>query len=93
MKKIIILFITLLLCTGCFDYKEINDLAIISAIGINFNDNNYEITLEVLNDQIDKDSSKITSYIKTGTGKNLTTAIENAADKLSKKPTFNHATR
>lgn len=90
MKKIIILFITLLLCTGCYDYKEINDLAIISAIGINFNDDNYEITLEILNDQIDKDSSKITSYIKTGTGKNLTSAIENAADKLSKKPTFNH---
>ena len=90
MKKIIVLFITLLLCTGCFDYKEINDLAIISAIGINFNDNNYEITLEILNDQIDKDSSKITSYIKTGTGKNLTSAIENAADKLSKKVTFNH---
>ena len=25
MKKILIIILTLLLCTGCFDYKEINE--------------------------------------------------------------------
>lgn len=90
MKKILIIILTLLLCTGCFDYKEINDLAIINAIGVDYEDNEYIITLEILNDQIDKDSSKITSYTKVGHGKNLTSAIENAADKLSKQLIFNH---
>lgn len=90
MKKILIIILTLLLCTGCFDYKEINDLAIINAIGVDYEDDEYIITLEILNDQIDKDSSKITSYTKVGHGKNLTSAIENAADKLSKQLIFNH---
>lgn len=90
MKKILIIILTLLLCTGCFDYKEINDLAIINAIGVDYENDEYVITLEILNDQIDKDSSKITSYTKVGYGKNLTSAIENAADKLSKQLIFNH---
>lgn len=90
MKKILIIILTLLLCTGCFDYKEINDLAIINAIGVDYENDEYVITLEILNDQIDKDSSKITSYTKVGHGKNLTSAIENAADKLSKQLIFNH---
>lgn len=90
MKKILIIILTLLLCTGCFDYKEINDLAIINAIGVDYKNDEYVITLEILNDQIDKDSSKITSYTKVGHGKNLTSAIENAADKLSKQLIFNH---
>lgn len=90
MKKILVIILTLLFCTGCFDYKEINDLAIISAIGIDYENDEYIITLEILNDQIDKASSKITSYTKVGHGKNLTSAIENAADKLSKQLIFNH---
>lgn len=90
MKKILIIILTLLICTGCYDYKEINDLAIISAIGIDYENDEYIITLEILNDQIDKASSKITSYTKTGSGKTLTSAIENAADKLSKELIFNH---
>lgn len=90
MKKILILIILLFTCTGCYDYKEINDLAIISAIGVDYESDKYIITLEVLNDQIDKNSSKITSYTRIGTGDTLTSAIENAADKLAKQPLFNH---
>lgn len=90
MKKILILIILAFTCTGCYDYKEINDLAIISAIGVDYDNEKYIITLELLNDQLDKNSSKITSYTKIGSGDTLTSAIENAADKLSKQPLFNH---
>ena len=90
MKKILILIILAFTCTGCYDYKEINDLAIISAIGVDYDNEKYIITLELLNDQIDKDSSKITSYTKVGSGDTLTSAIESAADKLAKQPLFNH---
>ena len=90
MKKILILIILIFTCTGCYDYKEINDLAIISAIGVDYDNDKYIITLELLNDQIDKDSSKITSYTKVGSGDTLTSAIESAADKLAKQPLFNH---
>lgn len=90
MKKILILIILAFTCTGCYDYKEINNLAIISAIGVDYDNDKYIITLELLNDQIDKDSSKITSYTKVGSGDTLTSAIESAADKLAKQPLFNH---
>lgn len=90
MKKILILIILLFTCTGCYDYKEINDLAIISAIGVDYNNDMYIITLEVLNDKIDKSSSKITSYTRVGSGDTLTSAIESATDKLAKQPLFNH---
>ena len=46
MKKIILLFILLLL-TGCKDYTEINDLGIISGMIIDYKDNKYEITTEI----------------------------------------------
>lgn len=89
MKKILIL-ISLLMLTGCYDYKEINDLALISAIGVDYYDNKYVTTLEVLNDEQEKDSAKLTSYLKIGTGDTLTSAIEDAADKLPKQVSLNH---
>ena len=87
MKKII-LIILLLTLSGCYDYKEINDLAIITAIGIDHKDEEYKITLEVLNDHGDKDSGKIKAYTKTGSDKSLAKALEEAADSLSDQANY-----
>ena len=38
MKKIIILLVVLSFTSACYDYKEINDLAVINAIGIDYQD-------------------------------------------------------
>ena len=89
MKKIILISFLFLL-TGCYDYKEINDLAIISAIGIDYKDDEYVITLEVLNDQNDKDSSKIKTYTKTSSNKSLAKALEETADLLSDQANYSH---
>lgn len=89
MKKII-LIIFLFLLTGCYDYKEINNLGIVSAIGIDFKDDEYIITLEVLNDQINKQSEKVKSYTKTAHDSSLAKAIENAADLLSNQANYTH---
>ena len=89
MKKIILISLLFLL-TGCYDYKEINDLAIISAIGIDYKDGEYVITLEVLNDQNDKDSSKIKTYTKTSSNKSLAKALEETADLLSDQANYSH---
>lgn len=88
--KLILLLIILLFTSGCYDYKEINDLAIISAMGLDYKNDEYEITIEALNDNIDKDSSKIKSYISVGTGKTITKALENAADKLDTEANYSH---
>ena len=89
MKKII-LIILLLTLSGCYDYKEINDLAIITAIGVDYKDEEYKITLEILNDQNDKDSGKIKAYTKTESDKSLAKALEKAADLLSDQANYTH---
>ncbi len=53
MKKILILTIILLL-TGCNNYTELNDLAIIKSIGIS-KDDNYTLYAEIIN-KVDKEN-------------------------------------
>lgn len=90
MKKIILLLITMFLLTACGDYKEVNDLAIVNSIGVDYQNNNFVVTLEVLNSKVDKESGKIYSYARTGQGKNIAKAVEKAADTLSYRPYYSH---
>ena len=50
MKKII-LIILLILTTACYDFKELNSLAIIEAVGVDYQDDEYVVTFEILNDK------------------------------------------
>ena len=60
MKKIIILLLFLLL-TGCYNYRELDELAIMSAIGLDIKDDNYLITTQIVN--ISKKNSDMGSSI------------------------------
>lgn len=53
MKKLFIfIFIFLIfICSGCYNYKELNSLAITSAIGIDKDKNGYTVTAQVVNTQ------------------------------------------
>ncbi len=81
MKKVLLLII-ILLTTGCYDYTELNNLAIVSSIGIDFQDNNYILTLEILNDT---DAIDITV-----TGNTITEAFDNASLTINKIPYYYH---
>lgn len=89
MKKII-LIITIFLLSGCYDYTEINNLAIVSAIGIDYENDKYVVTLEILNDQLDKESTSIKAYTKTAKDKSLAIALEKTTDLLSKQVNYTH---
>lgn len=59
MKKIIILLIILLpLLTGCYNYRELNDLSIVTAMSIEKNNDLYKVTVQVVNPRKDTDASK-----------------------------------
>lgn len=90
MKKIFFICILLLCLGGCTDYKEVNDLAIIKSVGIDYKDEEYYVTLEVLNNKINKNSEKVTSYTRTGHDKNIAFALEKAADELSLRSYYSH---
>ena len=54
--KIILLIIMLLSLSGC-NYIELNKLAIVSSLGIDYKDNKYEITAQVMDVQKKTDGS------------------------------------
>ena len=57
MKKILLLFPIVFLLTGCYNYRELNDLAIVSGISIDKEDDKYILTAEVVNPKKETDAS------------------------------------
>lgn len=90
MKKFIILIISIFLLTGCYDNIELNNLAIITGIGIDYHDDNYYLTYEILNDIKTADNTTMLSYTLSGSGKTISDAFINTNYKVGKKPYFAH---
>lgn len=57
MKKILLLIPILILLTGCYNYRELNDLAIVSAMSINKENDKYKVTIQVVNPKKEQDTS------------------------------------
>lgn len=57
MKKLLILIPILFCLTGCYNYRELNDLAIVSGISINKNEDEYIVSTEVINPKKQQDAS------------------------------------
>lgn len=84
MKKIITLLILTPLLTGCIKYQELNNMAIITTIGIDKKENVYYVTLKETIPR--KEENKVSSDYKyyQGNGKSIEEALENASDNSSK---------
>lgn len=87
--KILLLIISLIPLTSCFDYKELNNRFIIEGIGIDYIDNEYVVTYEIVNTSKKEDKS-MSSITINGKDKILSNAFNNANIKLSKEPTLSH---
>lgn len=90
MKKILIILPILFFLTGCSDYKEVNEMAIVSGLGIDYKDDEFVLTLEVLNEKVDKNSGKISAYNRTASHSSIALALEKAADLLSHRAYYSH---
>ena len=88
MKKTLILLLPLLLLSGCYNYQEMNDLGIITATEINKENDEFKITVQVVNPkkQSDASSSNQPAFISyTSTGKTIHEAYRNLIQKISRK--------
>ena len=78
MKKVLILL--LLLLTGCWNYQELNSIAISTAIGVDKNDDGkYEVSTMIANSRKEQSSSKESesqSIIFTGVGNTISEAFK-----------------
>lgn len=92
MKKILILIpIILFLCSGCYDYIEINDIAIVSGISIEYGNNEYQVGFEILNTKNKEDSKESQkAYFVKGTGTNISEAFSSASLEIAKAPYLAH---
>lgn len=90
-KKILIMFIILLL-TGCYDKKELNEIAIMSATEINKIDNEFVVNVQVVNPQSpDKTTNVQAPFIMyKGTGKTIHEAYRNIKKQSSRFLYPNH---
>lgn len=92
MKKVILVLL-LLLCTGCWDYNELNNLAIVSGIAIDYKDDEYAVTYEILNDKKvsqGENGSNSKVHLVEGQGKTIFEAFQNADLNVSKNAYFSH---
>lgn len=94
MKKIFILLFFTFLLTGCYDYKELNNLAIISGIALDYDneENKYKLTFEILNDDkvVDDLESSHKTYYVNGEGKSITDAFNNTNLEINKISYYSH---
>jgi len=79
MKKIFILLLGLFILTGCSNYHELNDLAIVSAIGIEKEEEKFNVTLELYREVKEGNSAKEESLTVSGVGKTIDEAINNSS--------------
>lgn len=65
--------------SGCWDYREIEKLAIVAGMAADRDEERdiYIITVEVLNSQIAKDGTETRSTVVTGEGKTIFDAVRN----------------
>lgn len=82
MKKLTIIILTLIFLTGCYNYTELNDLAVASSILITKDEDKYKVSVETY------DEKEVKVY--NGKGKTLTEAIENANKKSDKTFYYHH---
>jgi len=89
-KKILFIFIIILFTSGCYDYKEINNLIIVNGIGIDYVDSNYIVTFEILDSKNEKNDESNQGRVLTSKGKTITNAVDNITLSLEKEPYLAH---
>lgn len=92
MKKLILILIIFSL-TGCYNYKELNNLAIATGFAVDIKDDEYEVTILISNSkkQSSGDSQNSASAaVYKGNGKTIFEAIKDASLGISKEIYISH---
>ena len=92
MKKLMLLLILFLL-TGCWNYQELNSLAIATGFAVDIVDDEYEVTVLISNSQKESSSdskSSASSAVYKGKGKTIEEAIKDSSMAISKQIYVSH---
>lgn len=90
-KTFVILFFLLFFTSGCYDYTELNDMAIISGISVDYANNEFQVAFEILNTvNKDEDPEAKKVYLSEGNGSSLSKAFSDASLEIAKTPYMAH---
>lgn len=86
MKKLILILCVVIMCTGCWNYKELTELGIVSAMAISKKDDKYIIDLQLVNiiESGDKGVPESPISVMSGEGNTIADAIRSINMKISK---------
>ncbi len=91
MKKIFFILIFILLTTGCWNYQELNDYAIVTGMAVDYKDNKYEVSLLIANgDKKDDEDGKAQVTVSSASGKTIYEAIKNISLATPKELYISH---
>lgn len=88
--KLGILISLILLLTGCTSYTELNDLSIVSTIGIDYKDDKYELIVNVIDGKLDDQEIEKSITTFKSDKKTLEEAFNDIYLKSSKKLYLSH---
>ena len=92
--KFLILILPIFLLTGCWNYNELNSLALITGISIDKENNEFVMNYMISNAKKSDSSSngnEASTVLYEGKGDTLAKAAENINQKLPKIPYLSHA--
>ena len=92
-SKILLLFIPFLLMTGCFNYNELNELALCTGMAIDYENNKYVVTYMIARSEQsnqNENSNKASTTTYEGRGKNISEAIQEINRICPKKTYIGH---
>lgn len=92
-KKLVIILILPFILTGCWNYSELNEIAITTGIAIDWEDDKYKISALVSNAQKAEGNSKegeAQISVFEGSGKTISEALKNIERKLPKELYLRH---
>lgn len=90
MKKIIVLILMCFFIGGCYDYQELNDLSLVSGIGIDYNNEEYIVSFEIIESIKEGSSTTIKPKVVKGQDKELAEAFNKAMKNSNKKVYMEH---
>ena len=79
------MLISIFLLSGCADYVEINDLAIIKGVGVSYKNSSYTIYMKEIIPARSDDGIEYKYKIYEASADDLESALEKIADKTKKK--------
>ena len=79
MKKVILLISLIIICSGCFNYNELNNYAIATGMAIDISNNEYEVSVLISNSPKSSNQASgknYTTVVYSGKGKTIYEAIK-----------------